>query len=158
MPSQRNSLNAFSIAVPLCLTCIFSVGCSNSLTSLTALPIPGQANATSAAVPGGHCSVEIRGLGKPKLETVQVTSETRVQNVIEQTRGAKFRRLKAHILRPSTYKPGETVKLVSNFDPKKGKITWETDYAVLPGDKVVIARDTTTAFDRAVGGILPQLK
>lgn len=157
MPSQRFSLNALPSAA-LALGLMLATGCSNSLTSLAAIPIPGQAKPAIAPTPAGHCEVVIRGQGKPKQETVQVTSETRVQNIIEQTSGSKFRRMKVHILRPSTYKPGDTVKLVSNFDAKKRKVTWETDYAVLPGDKVIIARDTTTAFDRAIGGILPQLK
>lgn len=111
------------------------------------------------ANPQGVCQVEIKAAGrKAKSEVVTLTPETRAQDIVEQT-GAdkKFRRMEIAIERPTGRMPGEKIRLVANYDRKEDTVTWNTDYAILPGDTVYITEDNSTMLDDVLDKVVPPI-
>lgn len=104
----------------------------------------------------GQCTVEFQRGRKTESQTLPVTAETRVQTVLEQTKAySKFGRMEVMVVRPANKKPQQVVKLVANIDLKKKQVSWDTDYAVLPGDRVIIKKDDSTILDRTLASVLP---
>jgi len=90
--------------------------------------------------------VQIRpAAGKPKNVEVLLTPNMRLQDVVSAAKPS-FRKKTAYIVRTSP-KTGEKHKLEATFGSNR-RVTMETDYAVQPGDRVVIVQDTTTSFDQ----------
>jgi len=87
----------------------------------------------------------------PKNIQVPLTPEMRLQNVLD-TSKIPFRNKRAYIIRTSP-KTGEQHKLEANFGNNR-RISLESDYAIQPGDRVVIAEDTTSSFDRVMKSML----
>jgi hypothetical protein len=121
-----------------------------------ALPFSSSPEEELALSPDNSCIAELRGeYGKPRQVTVPVTAQTRVQDIVEATRvHSRFRKMKVMILRPEPDAPGQLVKLVCNYDPAERQITWDTDYGVQPGDRILFRQDTSTVVDDLVEGIL----
>jgi hypothetical protein len=97
-------------------------------------------------------SVQIRASGrKPKNIQLPLTPNMRLQDVVNVS-NANFRNKIAYVVRtsPST---GEKHKLQAQFGSNR-RISLETDYAIQPGDRVVIAQDTTSSFDRVMKTML----
>ena len=46
------------------------------------------------------------------------------------------------------------MKMGATYDSGKKEITMETDYAIHPGDVVVVAENTTTGVERMLKGVL----
>ena len=97
-------------------------------------------------------TVQIRASNKAaKNVQVPVAPNMRLQDVVSQAK-TSFRNKTAYIVRTSP-KTGEQHKLTASFG-KNRRISMETDYAIQPGDKVVIAEDTTSSFDRVMKSML----
>lgn len=75
----------------------------------------------------------------------------RLQDVIEKSR-PKFRNREAYIVRTSP-KTGKDHKLDASFGSNR-RISLETDYAIQPGDRVVISQNTQSSFDRVMSDFL----
>ena len=132
----------------LWLLSLVTTGCTSVLTQ-TALPfVSAKAEETSLS-PAESCVVELHGeFGKPRTISVPVSGDTRVQDVLEASRAAgKFRRMDLMIVRPAPRDPQQMVKLVCHYDPGERQVTWDTDYAVLPGDRVIVTQDASTVVD-----------
>ena len=71
----------------------------------------------------------------------------RLQEIVDSSK-APFRHKKAYVVRTSP-KTGQQHKLEASFDTNR-RVSMETDYAIQPGDRVVIAEDTTSSFDRVM--------
>ncbi|MCA9150954.1 MAG: hypothetical protein KDA92_16695 [Planctomycetales bacterium] len=101
------------------------------------------------------CSVEFRGGSKDKTISVPVTSETRVQDVLEVSRAtSKFRNLDVYILRATPQGPERALKMACRFDRKERRIGFESDYAVLPGDRVIVSEDHSSRFDQIMSSVV----
>lgn len=74
-----------------------------------------------------------------------------LQQVVDRSK-ARFRNKLAYIVRTSP-DTGETHKLEAKFG-KNRRIMLQFDYAVQPGDRVVISQDTSTSFDRVMQSLL----
>lgn len=152
--SPRKPLQNFAAILTLCSVLLVANGCSSMLTG-GALPFL-SAKAETLPPPTASCTVEFHSeYGKPRKLTVPVSDQTRIQDVLEASRArGRFRQMNVTILRPSPRDPQQMVKLACNYNSGDRKVTWDTDYAVLPGDRVVITRDTTTAVDNVVESVL----
>jgi hypothetical protein len=100
-----------------------------------------------AMAPGGKYVVEIRPeRGKPQQVERALTEPTYVQGALEQS-GAiqRFGRMHVQLLRPLPAGGWHVMEL--EFDRDLKRIAPEYDYALLPGDRVVVTEDTTTVWD-----------
>ncbi|MCA9216619.1 MAG: hypothetical protein KDB27_26295 [Planctomycetales bacterium] len=133
---------------------VSSVGCA-TFGGLPGFSI-GSDGDPAPASPHGVCTVEIRDGGKAEKTTIALTPESRVQTVLDESGAAKkFRKMKVYVVRQSPRHELEEVKLSSTVDAKTGKVTLETDYAIVAGDRVVVVEDRSTALDKTLSAILP---
>ena len=143
-PTERRRLTVLGVAA--ILSCF--VGCSmfkeqttpklNS--EITKGPAPD-------APPPAKYTVEIRPEnGKPQAVEKTLTDQTYVQTALEQTGAAKkFQRATIEVFRPLP--SGGWHKMNLELDKDTHKVPPEYDYAVLPGDRIVVIEDTTTIMD-----------
>jgi hypothetical protein len=111
---------------------------------------------TTPTEPAGTCTVELRTrTRRPQTLEVPLSDQTRVQDVLDASRAtSKFRNLDVFILRPTPQASEPMLKLGCRFDHKARRIVLETDYAVLPGDRVVVREDTSVGVEKLVGMLL----
>lgn len=97
-------------------------------------------------------TVQVRAANRG-AKNVQIprTQNMRLQDVVNSTK-TKFRNKNAYIVRISP-KTGDKHKLEAKFGDNR-RISLETDYAIQPGDRVVISEDTTSSFDRVLKSML----
>jgi hypothetical protein len=116
-------------------------------------PVTEQAEQAHTA---GKCIVELRtGTRRPQMSEVPLGTDTRVQDVLDASRAtSKFRNLDVCILRPTSHASEPMLKLSCRFDHKKRRISWETDYAVLPGDRVVVREGIAVGLEKMFGAML----
>ena len=124
------------------------VGCSifkdQTQPKLAAEVQPGGA---PAQAPSGRYSVEIRSeRGKPQSVEKEMTEPLHVQTALEQTGAAKkFPRAFIELYRPLPN--GGWHKMELEFDRENHRVPPEFDYAVLPGDRIVVIEDSTNILD-----------
>ena len=99
------------------------------------------------APPTAKYVVEVRPeKGKPKSVERSLTEPIHVQTAIEQTGAAKkFARAEIALFRPLP--SGGWHKMLLEYDRETHSVPPEYDYAILPGDRIVVTEDTTTIFD-----------
>ena len=109
---------------------------------------------TQPAAPAPTYTVEVRAQNsKPAMKTMQLTGPTPVQQALEQSGAAKrFRRMHVTLMRSSG---DERHKLELKIDPNLGTIKPEYDYAVMPGDHLVVTENTATAFNDMFKDVAP---
>jgi hypothetical protein len=130
-------------------------GCAN-LGGLPGFSLRASGEPESITGPNRVCTVEVHDRGKPNTITVPLTAESRVQDVLVASDViGKFRKMKVYVVRQSPRHPEEQVRLSTQFDPQERRISLETDYAVMSGDKIVVVEDKTTQIDKTLGSILP---
>lgn len=124
------------------------VGCSmfreQATPKLNAEVTPGP---TPSAPPAAKYVVEIRPHNdKPRAVEKPLAEQTYVQTALEQT-GAlkKFKRAMVEVYRPLP--SGGWHKMNLEFDRENHKVPPEYDYAVLPGDRIIVTEDTTDIWD-----------
>jgi hypothetical protein len=134
----------------LALSAILSglVGCSmfkeQATPKLSAEVTPGP---TPDGPPAAKYVVEIRPeTGKPKAVEKQLTEPIHVQTAMEQT-GAlkKFDRSMISIYRQLPN--GGVHKMDLEFDREQKRIAPEYDYAILPGDRIIVTEDPRNMMD-----------
>ncbi len=140
-------------AILLCAVCH---GCTavpkpSSLALLTSEKTE-SAPAPSAAT----CTVELRmNARRTKTVDVPLAEDTRVQDVLDASRAtSEFRNLDVVILRPTPEASEPILKLACRFDHRKRQIGWESDYAILPGDRVMVREDPSGGFDKVMSSVL----
>src|SRR3954464_14986055 len=97
--------------------------------------------------PAARYTVEIRPeTGKPKSVEKPLTEPIHIQMAIEQSGAAKkFDRALISVYRPLP--SGGMHKMDLEFDPKSHRVAPEYDYAVLPGDRIVVTEDPRGFMD-----------
>lgn len=129
-------------------------GCTN-LGGLSGFSL-GQSGEPAITGPNGVCTVEVYDGGKPTTTSVPLTAESRVQDVLESCSASKrFAKMKVQVVRQSPRHPEEQVRLSCQFDPKSRRISMETDYALMSGDRIVVVEDNSSKLDKTLGAILP---
>ena len=88
---------------------------------------------------------------KPSNLELPLKPNMRLQDVVKESKPG-FRSKSVYIVRTSP-KTGERHKLQASFGSNR-RITMETDYAIQPGDRVVIAEDTTSSFDKVMRSLM----
>ena len=105
--------------------------------------------------PKSSCIVEFRGGSRNKTVTVPVSAETRVQDALEVSRAtSKFRNLSVFVIRATPQGPQPALKMACRFDRKERRIGFESDYAVLPGDRIVVSEDHSRKIDQIVSSVV----
>ncbi len=134
----------------LALSAILSglVGCSmfkeQATPKLSAEVTPGP---TPDGPPAAKYTVEIRPeKGKPQAVEKTLTEPLHVQTAMEQT-GAlkKFNRSLISIYRPLPN--GGVHKMDLEFDREGHRVPPEFDYAILPGDRIIVTEDPRNVMD-----------
>jgi len=111
-----------------------------------------QAPATANVATPEMVSVQIRpAYGNVKNTEIPLKPNMTLQTVVNDS-GAKFRNKNAYIVRTSPLS-GEQHKLEGQVESNH-RISLETDYAIQPGDRVVISQDTTSSFDRVMQSVM----
>jgi hypothetical protein len=97
--------------------------------------------------PVGKYSVELRPQkGKPQAVEKEMTEPVHVQTALEQTGAAqKWPRCFIELYRPLPN--GGWHKMQLEFDRENHRVPAEFDYAVLPGDRIVVMEDPTNLLD-----------
>lgn len=97
--------------------------------------------------PAAKYIVEIRPeTGKPKSVEKPLTEPLHVQSAIQQTGAVKqFDRALISVYRPLP--SGGWHKMDLEFDHKEHRVPPEYDYAILPGDRIVVTEDPRTVMD-----------
>lgn len=111
-----------------------------------------QSSMPTAGASPEMVAVHIRpAYGKATNKEIPLEPNMRLQDVVNNSK-ANFRSKLAYIVRTSP-ETGEKHKLEGKFGSNR-RITLDTDYAIQPGDRVVITQDTTTSFDRVMRSLL----
>jgi hypothetical protein len=124
------------------------VGCSMFKEKVTPkLTAAVTKGAAADAPPPAKFVVEVHPeKGKPQSVEKTLTDQTFMQTALDQT-GAlkKFKRATIQVYRPLP--SGGWHKMDLEFDPDSHRIPPEYDYAVLPGDRIIVTEDPSTVFD-----------
>lgn len=98
--------------------------------------------------PGPTYTVEIRREGrKPESAEFLHREGMFLQDVVvESGAAAKFERMTLYIMRTPP-QGGPAQRMTSVYDDTQKRVAWESDYAIYPGDHVVITEDRSSKFD-----------
>lgn len=148
-PHNRNSA-----ILMLTLLALTATGCS-TFSNITAFPKLGEDAVASSEQPA-QCTVELRhSARRTKSIQVPLSAESRVQDVLDASQASsKFRNLDVYILRPTKHPTEPALKMVCQFDRKTRRIDLQTDYAVLPGDRVIVSEARSNPMDEMLGGLI----
>lgn len=132
-------------------------GCSSLSTQPTgnadtAKFLGSDASATQVAQQGPQYTVEIREAGKdPEFVRLPMKGNTFVDNAIRESGATKrFKRMNVELIRNAG---GQPQRLEVRYDRAKKGINPVYDYALHPGDHVVVIEDTRTAIDDMMDGV-----
>lgn len=144
-----------SAAIPCAfvIASLASVGCQSGFMAretptLQAQVQPGTGGAPVA--PQAKVIVEMHpDKGESKLVERPLTEPTSVQQMLVQSGATKnFRRLTVDLVRPLP--TGGYHKIALSYNRESKRMNTESDYALQPGDRLIIIEDTTTMFDDAM--------
>ena len=101
--------------------------------------------------------MEIRASGeKPEIKQFQLDSGMTVQQMLEKTKLVKkFRRMDIEVLRVTG---DERAKLDVKYDHTEAQVKPEYDYALYPGDHVIVQEVTKTALDDMLESVADPLR
>lgn len=107
--------------------------------------------------PAAKYTVEIRpSKGKPQAVEKDLTDPIHVQSALEKTGASKkFRRMDLELFRPLP--SGGWHKMHLEYDKSNHQVPPEFDYALLPGDRIIVTEDPRTMFDDLLERVLQPL-
>ncbi len=148
------SRHRFPIAIASAAMLMLS-GCAMIDTGDKSLPLPTGADASTAPAP--TITMEIRASGeKPEIEQVQLDNGSTVQQMLEKTKLVKkFRRMDIEVLRVTG---DQRAKLDVKYDHTRAHVNPLYDYALFPGDHVIVQEVTKTAFDDMLESVADPLR
>ena len=150
-----DSRRSFQIVIASLATLMLS-GCAVMDTAggkSSSLPPDAQATATPATA----ITLEIRASGKkPEITQIQLDSGSTVQQMLEKAKLVKkFRRMDIEVLRVAG---DQRAKLAVKYDHTEAQVKPEYDYALYPGDHVIVQEVTKTAFDDMLESVADPLR
>ena len=138
------------LAVSFLLFGILTTGCS-TLTSLNGAKLP------TAPVDSGQGQYQLSmktEFGNPKVQRGVVDDSTTVQKVLEDSGAvSKFRSMEIEVLR-KVPENGRTLRMQVSYDVKHKRVQPEQNYAIRPGDHVVVRPASSSPlgeFGRIIG-------
>jgi len=113
------------------------------------MELPGKASVMDAQTPqpvGSSITVEMRQAGKePEMRQMPLMGVLHVQEALEEVGAVKrFRRMDVRVMRLAR---DQRQKLEVRYDHRRRSVEPLYDYALHPGDHLVVMEDTTTAMD-----------
>lgn len=141
-----------NVLVVACVGCLLS-GCS-SLPKFGKTDLPPETSAS--AQQQAKYVVELHSnFGKPKLYEGVIGEATRVQDALEASGAMKqFSSMSVDLYRPV---PGNLpLKLVVEFKGKK-QIRYEQDYALHPGDRIIVKPKSDSPIEKMVTQVFGEL-
>ena len=95
--------------------------------------------------------------GRPKRTEVAFQDGMVAEDVLQKT-GA-LRRFRRETIQVARFAPSgnDPVKMEVHYDRAKKQITPGTNYAIHPGDRIMVTQDTTTMVDDLMGSLLGPL-
>ena len=130
------------------------VGCS-SLPRSNDLPELSELDASAGQRP--VCIVDNRVGAKSKRTEVPVTGEMRVQDALDAMERIPRGSLEVYIIRPTPGRPGPGLKLGCLYNASARRVSMETDYAVMPGDHIVLRKGDEGPAGELIGALLGPL-
>lgn len=142
---MRLQATAFSI----CLIAAAMTGCAGLGLPKSDLSAELSKAGTPGAVAANTAKVEVifqPDRGQPERLERPLTEATTVQQMLVQS-GAmkKYRRIEVEVIRPLPH--GGAHKIPCEYDRETRQINPENDYALMPGDRVVVKEDASTIID-----------
>ena len=127
---------AFLAALPLMV--ISLTGCQTFSSGLSGLDSQTLIAPTEGSASKGQYRVEITGpFAKPRAEMGTITNKTTVQTALDASGAlAKFRAADITVLRKT--EDGRGLKMPVQLQPSKKIVKFEQDYALHPGDRVIV--------------------
>lgn len=99
------------------------------------------------------------GESTEKSVKLPLASAPTLQAAVDQSKATrKFKRFHIAISRLPQKPGGQPQTLVSKYDHVSKKIPFDSDYALRPGDRVVIVEDKTSVVDDMLGGFINPLR
>jgi hypothetical protein len=112
----------------------------------------GPATADSTE-PTSVVNVEIRPVGRrPLRKKLPLVEAMRLQDAVNAAQ-PRFRKMEIYVVRTSP-ETGQKHKMGASFDAARREVRLETDYALHPGDLVVLAQDTSSPLDAVMKAVL----
>ncbi|QDU27564.1 hypothetical protein ETAA8_26520 [Anatilimnocola aggregata] len=144
----RHSLTLTAISGLLALSCL-STGCASlgktALWGSKAEVVKGDAaDVPGAAAPAGKFIVELRPVsGKARAIEHTIAGPLNVHDALVQAKVIKeYRRMKLELVRPLP--SGGWHRMPVEYDRTSKRVAAECDYAILPGDRLIVTEDPTT--------------
>jgi hypothetical protein len=97
-------------------------------------------------------------LGKTDAYPVPLENPISVQQALVETGTLYYFRRQKLFVERQVPEAGRSLRMPVKFDYGAGAVTPDTDYALLPGDRLIVSEDTTTIFDQAMEEIGGPLK
>lgn len=146
-------------ALSMCVVVAAMTGCAGLGTPKSDLAAEISKSGTPGTVEQGASKVEVifqPDRGQPERLERALTEATTVQQMLVQS-GAfkKYRRIEVEVIRPLPN--GGAHKIPCEYDRETRQINPESDYALMPGDRVIVKEDPSTIVDdimRSAGGDL----
>jgi hypothetical protein len=96
--------------------------------------------------------------GKVKRVPVPLEAGMAAQDAIDKTKAGKhFGRCDIDLVRPGTLSP-EPVKMPLAWDNDRKRVAHSTNYALHPGDRIVVRENTSSALDDMLAKVMGQKK
>jgi hypothetical protein len=155
MPLRMDS--QFMLLAALVALCSLSTGCSffrpKVSPELTATITPNGVEDGKVEAPPANFTVECQpAKGKSIAKEQPLAGPLTVQEALEHTKAnKKFRKFKLELHRPLP--DGRTHSMVLQYDRSAKHVDPEFDYAILPGDRVIVIEDTSTVFDEILDSV-----
>ena len=155
MPLRMDS--QILLAAALAALCSTSTGCSffrpKVSPELTATVTPNGVEDGKVEAPPANFTVEVRpAKGEPIAKEQPLAGPLTVQEALEHTKAnKKYRKFKLELHRPLP--DGRVHSMVLQYDRKAKHVDPEFDYAILPGDRVIVLEDTTTMLDEFLDAV-----
>ena len=150
----------------LALVASSSIGCTRlAVVSFSTDPTPAPAKPVVEQAASGipeqsqeTCEIHIRShRGEVKAGRVPMTEGMTVQDVLAGVQVDRvFKRMTIELQRP-TKKSHRPLKMPVTYSRKQKHVDPAYNYALQPGDRLVITEDTSTAFDDMLDGALDRI-
>ncbi len=154
-PRYSRLSHAVSVVLLGCGLVVGSAGCS-SLPSASGLPLSATKDAAGASSSAGVCTVEFHSSSRrTKAAEIPVTPSTRVQDVLQASKALKkYRNPEVVVVRHTQHPSEPNLKLNCRFDRKDRRIAWDSDYSVMPGDRILVREGKGNGVEDAIGSMV----
>lgn len=129
-----------------------SVGCATFTSSNKSTLADTEPTVDAVADETPQITVELRFENrKPESVKLPLAEGMHIQQAVEQSgAGKRFRRMKIDLMRPIN---GRLQKLASEYNHSEGMVDPAYDYALYPGDHLIIKKDPSTIVDDMIGSL-----